>query len=103
MSVVRVVIRNRNEVLPYRGGPDETDSGLWTTVSVANPTFDVTPSGAVDTVVTERGTLDAGDIEAIAAEHRQLRGWQAVGHRGTAKEYTPCPRTLSGRAAPVHT
>ncbi len=81
MSVVRVVLRNRNEVLLYRSGPDERDSGPWTTVSVANPTFDVTPSGAVDTVVTERGTLDAGDIEAIAAEHRQLRGWQPVGHR----------------------
>jgi translation initiation factor 2B subunit (eIF-2B alpha/beta/delta family) len=42
-------------------------------VSVTSPTFDVTPSGAVDAVVTERGALDTGDIAEIAAEHRALR------------------------------
>ena len=45
-------------------------------VSVANPTFDLTPPGVVDTVATERGPLDPGAVEAVAAEHRALRGWQ---------------------------
>lgn len=45
-------------------------------VAVANPTFDVTPPDAVDTVVTERGTLDPADIAEIATEHRSLREWQ---------------------------
>jgi translation initiation factor 2B subunit (eIF-2B alpha/beta/delta family) len=45
-------------------------------VSVANPTFDLTPSGVVDTVATERGALDPRTVERVAAEHRALRGWQ---------------------------
>lgn len=44
-------------------------------VRVRNPTFDVTPPAAVDTVVTERGALDTRDVEGIAAEHRALRDW----------------------------
>jgi len=44
-------------------------------VEVANPTFDVTPSGLVDAVVTERGALDPCSIREIAAEHRALAAW----------------------------
>ncbi|ERH10577.1 MAG: translation initiation factor 2B subunit, eIF-2B alpha/beta/delta family [halophilic archaeon J07HX64] len=44
-------------------------------VSVANPTFDLTPPEVVDTVVTERGSLDSRAVAEIAAEHRALRGW----------------------------
>lgn len=47
------------------------DAGL----SVANPTFDVTPADAVDHVVTERGRLDADDVRSVAADHRARNGW----------------------------
>ncbi|WP_225333031.1 NUDIX domain-containing protein [Halomicrobium urmianum] len=44
-------------------------------VSVANPTFDVTPSEAV-TVVTEDGPLDDEGVDAVAARHREWAGWE---------------------------
>jgi len=47
-----------------------------TPVSVANPIFDVTPASAIDTVATERGTLDTDGVAAIAAEHDDLREWE---------------------------
>ncbi|MFB6307980.1 MAG: NUDIX domain-containing protein [Haloarculaceae archaeon] len=44
-------------------------------LSVANPTFDVTPAEAVDAVLTERGALDAAAVREISGEHRQLAAW----------------------------
>lgn len=44
-------------------------------VEVANPTFDVTPPGLVDAVVTERGALDAEGVRAAAEKHRRLADW----------------------------
>ena len=44
-------------------------------VAVANPTFDVTPSGLIDAVLTERGALDAEAVREVAAEHRALAAW----------------------------
>jgi translation initiation factor 2B subunit (eIF-2B alpha/beta/delta family) len=44
-------------------------------VSVVNPTFDVTPAACLDAVVTERGPLDSAAVAAIADEHRALRAW----------------------------
>jgi len=51
---------------PYDGGAP---------LAVANPTFDVTPAGCIDAIVTERGALDADDVAAVAAEHRELAAW----------------------------
>ncbi|MHB9287063.1 NUDIX domain-containing protein [Halobacteriales archaeon Cl-PHB] len=45
-------------------------------LEVANPTFDVTPGGVVDAVVTERGALVAEDVAAVAAEHRHHGAWR---------------------------
>jgi translation initiation factor 2B subunit (eIF-2B alpha/beta/delta family) len=45
-------------------------------VTVENPTFDVTPSDAVDSYVTEEGELTAAEIEGIAAAHERRRGWR---------------------------
>ncbi|WP_101294087.1 NUDIX domain-containing protein [Halegenticoccus soli] len=44
-------------------------------VSVENPLFDRTPGDLVAGVVTERGVLDGGDVEALAAEHRKRANW----------------------------
>ena len=48
------------------------DAGL----DVLNPTFDVTPGELVAGVITERGVLDAAEIEAIAEEHAAAAAWQ---------------------------
>ena len=40
---------------------------------------DVTPADAVDAVLTERGALSAGDIEAVAADLRDLATWRESG------------------------
>ncbi|PSP84775.1 initiation factor 2B [Halobacteriales archaeon QS_1_68_17] len=45
-------------------------------LTVANPTFDVTPSDLLDGVVTEDGTLVPADVRAVARDHRQLTDWQ---------------------------
>ncbi len=45
-------------------------------LSVANPTFDVTPSAVVDGIATERGVLPTGEIGSLAAEHRARAGWR---------------------------
>jgi translation initiation factor 2B subunit (eIF-2B alpha/beta/delta family) len=78
ISVVVVAASDKispgGEYDPEERDPSEVYDGD-APVSVANPTFDVTPATAIDTVVTERGALDTGDVEAIAAEHRSLREW----------------------------
>jgi translation initiation factor 2B subunit (eIF-2B alpha/beta/delta family) len=51
-------------------------------VSVANPIFDRTPADLVAGVVTERGVLDAEDVRAVAAEHRENGQWDE-GSEGT--------------------
>ena len=56
-------------------GPGEVYDGD-APVAVANPTFDVTPPGLVDAVVTERGVLDADGVRAVADEHAALAGWR---------------------------
>lgn len=45
-------------------------------VDVASPVFDRTPAALVDHVATERGSLDATDVAAVAAEHRDLAAWR---------------------------
>lgn len=45
-------------------------------ISIVTDTFDVTPPGCVDAVVTERGRLDTAEIEEIAAEHAGLAQWE---------------------------
>jgi len=45
-------------------------------VSVANPTFDVTPANAVTAVCTERGVLRGEGIESVVDEHRRLAAWR---------------------------
>ena len=44
-------------------------------VDVLNPTFDVTPPDLVTAVRTERGTLDASAVRAVAREHAELGDW----------------------------
>ncbi|SFS13083.1 Translation initiation factor 2B subunit, eIF-2B alpha/beta/delta family [Halomicrobium zhouii] len=45
------------------------------TVRVANPTFDVTPAGAVDAVITEDRVLDAEDVARVVEEHQVRADW----------------------------
>ena len=54
------------------GAVYDGDAGL----DVLNPTFDVTPGELVAGVITERGVLDAAEIEAIAEEHAAAAAWQ---------------------------
>ncbi|MFB6218094.1 MAG: NUDIX domain-containing protein [Halobacteriaceae archaeon] len=42
---------------------------------VAAPLFEVTPADLVAGVVTEEGTLDAGDVRSVAERHRTLSDW----------------------------
>ncbi|MEF8830310.1 MAG: initiation factor 2B, partial [Halobacteriales archaeon] len=44
-------------------------------LDVAAPLFDVTPPDLLDGVVTEDGVLGAGEIAAVAAEHRAFADW----------------------------
>lgn len=46
---------------------------------MVNPTFDVTPAGLIDGIVTERGVLDAGDVAAVAEEHCERAQWRREG------------------------
>jgi len=65
---------------PWPGeSPYDGDAPL----AVTNPTFDVTPAECIDAIVTELGALDAGDVAAVAAEHRALAAWDDAceGHR----------------------
>ena len=55
--------------------PDELYDGA-APLTVANPTFDLTPPDAIDTYVTEDGEVDAGGIARIADRHRSRRSWQ---------------------------
>ncbi|NGM70288.1 NUDIX domain-containing protein [Natronolimnobius sp. AArcel1] len=44
-------------------------------IDVLNPTFDVTPADCVSQFATERGTLEADEINSLAEELRDLEGW----------------------------
>jgi translation initiation factor 2B subunit (eIF-2B alpha/beta/delta family) len=44
-------------------------------LSVANPTFDVTPADAVTAIVTEQGRLSVPEVGAVADSHRERAGW----------------------------
>lgn len=44
-------------------------------LTVANPTFDVTPASAVTGVLTEQGRLSIAEIEAVATSHREWAEW----------------------------
>ncbi|PSQ15831.1 initiation factor 2B [Halobacteriales archaeon QS_8_69_26] len=44
-------------------------------VSVYDPLFDATPPDLLAGVVTERGILSTGEVERVAAEHRELAAW----------------------------
>ena len=45
------------------------------TIDVAAPLFDVTPPDLVAGYCTERGVLDADDVAAVAAAHRERAEW----------------------------
>ncbi|ELY41967.1 NUDIX domain-containing protein [Natronorubrum tibetense] len=45
-------------------------------LDVVNPTFDVTPAACVSEIVTERGSLEAGGVEAVVEELRGLEDWR---------------------------
>lgn len=47
-------------------------------IEAVNPTFDVTPAERVTGVITERGVLSTSDVEAIAAELRDLASWECT-------------------------
>lgn len=57
-----------------RRDPNELYDGD-ASLSVANPTFDVTPADAVDAVVTEDGVRSPAAVEAVADEHRERADW----------------------------
>lgn len=44
-------------------------------VSVANPTFDLTPPDCIDSVVTEHGKLDSESIRRVTARHQEQAEW----------------------------
>jgi translation initiation factor 2B subunit (eIF-2B alpha/beta/delta family) len=44
-------------------------------LSVANPTFDVTPADAVTAIVTEQGRLAPAEVAAVAQSHREWATW----------------------------
>ncbi|RDI72155.1 NUDIX domain-containing protein [Halopelagius longus] len=48
-------------------------------VSVFAPTFEATPAGLVDAVVTEAGLEDAEDVRRIAEEHAENAAWDESG------------------------
>ena len=48
-------------------------------LDVLNPIFDVTPADCVTEIITERGTLEPSEIEAVAAELRGLETWRDGG------------------------
>lgn len=45
-------------------------------LTVRNPTFDLTPPGVVDAVVTEDGSLDVADVRTVATAHRERSQWR---------------------------
>ncbi|MFB6304101.1 MAG: NUDIX domain-containing protein [Haloferacaceae archaeon] len=46
-------------------------------VDAANPLFERVPGSLVDAVVTEDGVLDAAEVAAVAARHREAAAWDA--------------------------
>jgi translation initiation factor 2B subunit (eIF-2B alpha/beta/delta family) len=46
-------------------------------LSIANPTFGVTPPGCLDAVVTEDGVLDEAGVHELADAHRERARWDA--------------------------
>jgi len=44
-------------------------------LSVANPTFDVTPAAAVTAIVTEQGALSTAEVGAVATAHEEWAAW----------------------------
>lgn len=48
----------------------------FASISVANPTFELTPPTAIDVIVTESGEFEPDELEAIASAHRTYRNWQ---------------------------
>jgi translation initiation factor 2B subunit (eIF-2B alpha/beta/delta family) len=42
---------------------------------VVNPTFEATPAGLFDAVLTERGPIDADGVTAVADAHRERADW----------------------------
>jgi translation initiation factor 2B subunit (eIF-2B alpha/beta/delta family) len=62
-----VVVEERDPAEVYDGDAD---------VTVANPTFDVTPADRFDGILTERGELDPDGVAVIADEHGRLSAWR---------------------------
>ena len=46
-----------------------------TSVSVLNPTFDLTPADLLDAIVTDRGALSTDEVRTVAAAHRENANW----------------------------
>lgn len=62
---------------PHLERADPTDVyGGEAALDVAAPLFDVTPAALVTGYCTERGVLDAGDVAAVAAAHRERAAWE---------------------------
>lgn len=57
-------------------GPPEAVYDGRKKIEAINPTFDVTPAGPVDAVLTERGALSGDDIADVASELRELGSWK---------------------------
>ncbi len=65
-------------------------------IDALNPTFDVTPADCVTEIVTERGALAPAEIEAVAAELRDLGAWRD-GDDGGPSDPETTDRNPSGK------
>jgi translation initiation factor 2B subunit (eIF-2B alpha/beta/delta family)/8-oxo-dGTP pyrophosphatase MutT (NUDIX family) len=79
-GITALVVAARDKVSPTaevdleERPPTELYDGN-TPLTIANPTFDVTPAACVDTVITENGDADTASVRNIAGEHRTRTGW----------------------------
>ncbi|MUV61249.1 hypothetical protein GJ634_11200 [Halobacterium sp. CBA1126] len=64
------------EPLPVEDGDSSALYDGDAPLDVRNPVFEAVPARLVDAVVTERGRLDADDVQRIAAEHRGRADWE---------------------------
>ncbi|MGB9964197.1 NUDIX domain-containing protein [Halobacterium hubeiense] len=64
------------EPLPVEDGDSSALYDGDAPLDVRNPVFEAVPARLVDAVVTERGRLDADDVQRIAAEHRDRADWE---------------------------
>nr|WP_241434646.1 NUDIX domain-containing protein [Natrialba asiatica] len=68
-------VSTREDVNLESGSRNAVYDGEYS-LDVLNPTFDVTPAEYITAFSTERGVLDAADIEAVADEFTELADWR---------------------------